>query len=84
MLNTHNFHVPLADSLYSELKAEARRTGKSATELARQAIRHLVEQSRRRALHDQIAAYATRAAGSSDDLDPQLEAAGLELLGKTE
>ena len=34
----------------------------------------------RRAMHDQIAAYATEMAGTDFDLDPDLEAAGIEHL----
>ena len=37
----------------------------------------------RRARHDQIAAYATEMAGTDFDLDPDLEAAGIEHLAAT-
>ena len=37
----------------------------------------------RRARHDQIAAYATEMAGTDFDLDPDLEAAGIDRLVKT-
>jgi predicted DNA-binding protein len=75
----HNFHLPLPSELYRELRAEAARLGQPATLLARQAIEAWMEQRRAAALHAEIAAYAAEHGGTDVDLDPQLEAAGLEL-----
>jgi len=72
---THNFHVPLSDKLNRELRAEAKRAGRPATELAREAIEHLVEDRKREALHREIATYAQAVAGTPQDLDSELEAA---------
>jgi len=76
---TRNFHVPLPDEIYSELRAEAERAQQPATLLARMAIEAWLEQRRAATLHAEIAAYAARYGGTPLDLDPDFEAAGLEL-----
>ena len=76
----HNFHIPLPEDLYSSLRAEARRAKRPATQLAREAIAAWIDELRREALHREIAAYALANAGTCSDLDPDLEAAGVELL----
>ena len=73
-----NLHVPLPDHLNRELRAEAKRTGQPATELAREAIRSLLERRRRETLHIEIASYAAAVAGTQQDLDSDLEAASVE------
>ncbi len=75
-----NFHVPLSDEIYHALRAEAERIKQPATLLARMAIEAWLEQRRAAALHDELAAYAARHAGTAYDLDEDLEAAGLEHL----
>ena len=75
-----NLHIPLPDELNRELRAEAKRSGQPATELAREAIRSLLELRKREALHREIAAYATVVAGTQQDLDSDLEAASVEHL----
>jgi metal-responsive CopG/Arc/MetJ family transcriptional regulator len=75
-----NLHVPLPDELNRELRAEAKRSGQPATELAREAIRNLLEHRKRETLHSEIAAYATAVAGTQQDLDSDLEAASVEHL----
>jgi hypothetical protein len=77
-----NFHVPLPDEIYLELRAEAERIKQPATLLARMAIEAWLEQRRAAALYAEIAAYAERHAGTNLDLDQEIEAAGLELLGE--
>jgi len=47
--------------------------------VARYAIESWLRQQRKAALHEAIATYAAEVAGSLDDLDPELEAASLEL-----
>jgi hypothetical protein len=56
---------------------------KPATVLAREALEEWLQRRRRAALHAEIAAYAAECAGSLADLDPALEAAGLESLMRT-
>jgi hypothetical protein len=51
-----------------------------ATVLAREAIDLWLRQQARLARHAEIAAWAAEMAGSSFDLDPALESAGIELL----
>ena len=81
-----NFHLPLSEQTYGHLRAEAERAQVPATVLAREAIDLWLRQQRRKARHDQIAAYAAEMAGTDADLDADLEAAGIEHLvrsGKT-
>jgi hypothetical protein len=72
-----NFHVPLDEDVYLRLKGEAKRSGKPATELAREAIEATLTERRRAALGESIASYAVAVAGTSDDLDRDLEQAAL-------
>jgi hypothetical protein len=78
-----NFHLPLPEQTYTHLRAEAERAKLPATALAREAIDWWLRQQLRQARHDQIAAYAAEMAGTDLDLDPNLEAAGIEHLVKT-
>jgi hypothetical protein len=78
-----NFHLPLPDQTYTQLRAEAERAQVPATALAREAIDAWLRQQLRQARHDRIAAYAAEMAGTDLDLDPELEAAGIEHLLKT-
>jgi hypothetical protein len=78
-----NFHLPLPDQTYSHLRAEAERLQAPATALAREAIEFWLRQQLRKARHDGIAAYAAEMGGTEFDLDPDLEAAGIEHLVKT-
>jgi hypothetical protein len=55
-----------------------------ATALAREAIDSWLRQQWRKERHDAIAKFAAEAAGSSFDLDEELEAAGIEHLLNTE
>jgi hypothetical protein len=77
-----NFHVPLDEDLYLRLKGEAERSGKPATELAREAIEATLTERRRAELDESIAGYARDVAGTSDDLDHDLEQAALQHLVK--
>ena len=78
-----NFHLPLPERTYTHLRAEAERAQVPATTLAREAIDWWLREQLRKARHDQIAAYAAEMAGTDLDLDPDLEAAGVERLVKT-
>ena len=75
-----NLHVPLDEALYRRLRNEAVRTGRPATELARNAIEAALRERQRFLLHESIAAYAEAVAGTEADLDPALERAGAEHL----
>ena len=78
-----NFHLPLPEQTYAQLRAEAERAQVPATALAREAIDWWLRQQLRKARHDRIAAYAAEMAGTNLDLDPALEAAGIGHLVKT-
>jgi hypothetical protein len=51
--------------------------------LAREAIESWLREQDRKARHDAIASYAAEMAGTEFDLNPQLEAAGIEHLQKS-
>ena len=78
-----NFHLPLPEQTYSQLRAEAERAQVPATILAREAIDAYLRQQLRKARHAAISAYAEKMAGTPFDLDPELESAGIEHLLKT-
>jgi len=78
-----NFHVPLPDETYNHLRIAAERSKVPATALAREAIDLWLRQQVRKARHDAISAYAKKMAGTTSDLDPDLEADGIEHLVKT-
>jgi predicted DNA-binding protein len=80
----HSFHLELPADLYEELRAEARRRGRPATVVARQVIEDGLRALRRQELSEEIAEYARENAGTSADLDTELEAAGIESLRTTE
>ncbi len=75
-----NFHVPLPEDLYRALHAEAEHAQRPANALAREAIAQWVEMQRRARIDQAILAYTEVVAGTSEDLDPALEAASLEIL----
>lgn len=75
-----NFHVPLPERLYEELKMESEQTQRSASALVREAVEVWLEQRRQERLDQAIGEYVAAVAGTSADLDPDLEAAGLELI----
>jgi hypothetical protein len=79
-----NFHLPLPEEIHARLRDEAKRRGQPATAIARHAIQSWLRQARRMELAESIAAYAAGHAGSDADLDPSLEAAGLEALRELE
>jgi hypothetical protein len=80
---TRNLHVPLPAPLHERLRAEAVRSGRTATTLAREAIESWIEERERDAVHEAISDYASEMAGSAADLDEDLERTGIEhLVGK--
>ncbi|HEY3411871.1 MAG TPA: hypothetical protein VGM51_02325 [Armatimonadota bacterium] len=75
-----NFHLPLPEQVYAQLRAEADRNGVPATTLARDAINFWLRNQAKEARHNAIATYATQMAGTELDLDSDLESAGIESL----
>jgi hypothetical protein len=75
-----NLHVPLPQPLYRRLRAEAKRARRPATVLAREAIGLWLAAQYRASVHEEIASYTREVAGTSDDLDVDLEAASVEHL----
>ena len=78
-----NFHVPLPEQTYRDLRMHAHRSQVPATTLAREAIDAWLRQQLKRARRDAIAAYAAKMAGTNLDLDSGLESAGIEVLLRT-
>ena len=75
-----NFHLPLDPALHDRLRREALRSGRPATELAREAIEAALAERARMVLHEAIADYAVATAGTEADLNPELERAATEHL----
>ena len=75
-----NFNVQLPGDLYRTLRAEAANSKTPASAVAREAIAHWLETRRQARIDEAVLAYATAVAATSDDLDPELEAASLEML----
>jgi hypothetical protein len=73
-----NFHLPLPEPTYRRLRDAAERTNQPATAIARHAIETWLRQHRRSMVREEIARYAVETAGTSHDLDEDLEAAALE------
>jgi len=78
-----NFHLPLPEQLYTQLRVEAERTRVPTTVLAREAIDLWLRNQIRKARHSAITAYAAETAGTSLDLDAGLERAGVDHLIKS-
>jgi len=79
-----NFHLPLPDQVYEQLKLEAQRSQVPATSMARQAIQTWLAARKKAARKQAIASYAAENAGTELDLDPGLESATVEFLLKGE
>jgi hypothetical protein len=75
-----NFHLPLPQTFYDELRSAAREADQPATRFAQELMRAGLDDWHRARRREQIAAYARQAAGSGEDLDPELERAGVESL----
>jgi predicted DNA-binding protein len=78
-----NFHVPLPAETYDALREQADSRGIPATSLVREAVEGWLDDQRRMRLAEEIAAYASALAGSTADLDPDLEKAAVESLRTT-
>jgi hypothetical protein len=77
-----NFHLPLPEQIYDELRAEAKRAQQPATTVAREAISGWLRARRKVARRKAVMEYAAGVAGTSVDLDPSLESAAIEELLK--
>jgi hypothetical protein len=77
--NKKNLHVPLPEDVHAELKAQAHRIGEPATVLARRAIEERVRTLKREQIAADITEYANAVAGTIDDFDPAVSAAGMEV-----
>lgn len=78
-MDVRKLNLPLPAVLHEAVFREARRRGTPATRLVRQIVSEwLVEQERARQA-DEIRRFAMAHSGSDIDLDPRLEAAGLEV-----
>jgi hypothetical protein len=75
-----NFHIPLPEEAYADLRAEAERAQQPATALAREAIELWLRARKKTARRAAIALYAAEMAGTEFDLDVQLESAAIEQL----
>jgi hypothetical protein len=75
-----NFHLPLPDQTYQELRTEAQRSRVPATSMARQAIQTWLEARKKAGRRRAIEQYAAEMAGSESDLDVAFERATVELL----
>jgi hypothetical protein len=77
-----NFHLPLPEGTYAELRAEAERARIPATTIAREAISEWLRAKRKAARRKAVMEYAASMAGTSFDLDSNLEATEIEELMK--
>jgi hypothetical protein len=75
-----NFHLPLPEVTYAQLRAVAAKSQVSATTLAREAIDHWLREQARADRHAAVASYAAAFAGTALDLDPALESAAIDHL----
>ena len=75
-----NFHLPLPEEVYRDLREEAERSNRPATAVARQAIELWLRHQRKVVRHKAIAAFAADNVGGPLDLDAELEAASIEFL----
>lgn len=79
MGNQRNFHVPLPEELYEQLRHASEQADRPVTSLAREAIAEWLGRRERERLSRVITQYAAAVAGSPEDLDEALEAASLEV-----
>jgi hypothetical protein len=78
--STRNLRLSLPEALHDELRAAAREADQPVTRFAQELLRAGLDQWRRTRRRQQIAAYARQVAGAAEDLDPELERAGIESL----
>jgi len=69
--------LPLPDKVHDQIRRVAEHEGRPEDEIVRHAIDHWLDTTKRSRRHREILAYARKVAGSTDDLDVELESAGL-------
>lgn len=79
-----NFHLPLPERTYDELRAEAKRAQLPATTVAREALSGWLRARKKTARRQAVREYAARMAGTRFDLDLILEGAAMEELIRTD
>ena len=79
-----NFHLPLPDRTYAELRDAAKRSGRPATVVARDAIALWLRTRKKVERHNSIVACAAEIAGTEADFYPRLEAAAIEHLMRSQ
>lgn len=75
-----NLHVPLSPELHRALKRQSEELSVPTTALAREAIEEWLDRRHKEEIADQLGAYAAAVAGTDEDLDKELSAAGEEAL----
>ncbi len=70
-----NLRVPLPDALHRALLEESARSGRPAVAIVREAVEAYLHDCRRAAVHEELAAYAERWAGTLVDFDEALATA---------
>ena len=73
-------NLPLPDGVHSGLRAEAERRKRPVTSLAREVLEQWLQTQARVSRDEAIRAFAAQYAGTSFDLSPDLESAGIEKL----
>ncbi len=79
-MDVRKMTLPLPEPLHAAVFEEARRQGVPATRLVRQVLSTWLSERSRARQAEEIRRFAVAHAGSSIDLDPDLEAGGLEHL----
>ncbi len=79
-----NFHVPLPENLYKQLRLEANKSNRPATELARNAIEEWLGEKRKNDIQNAIIDYAKNNAGTNHDIDKELENITIECINNNE
>jgi predicted DNA-binding protein len=79
MTAKQNFHVPLPIETYERLRLEAQHANRPATELARVAIERALQELEDERVYKTLRAYAEAMCGTSDDIDPEWQAASMEI-----
>ena len=77
-----NFHVPLSDKTYYQLKAVSKDLKRPSTQIVRELIDYWLREREKNLLHESIVTYASQEAGGPADLDLELEASGIDSLFK--
>jgi len=73
-----HLRLALPEDVYAALRKKATALKRPATVIAREAVEAWLRERRRASIRESIAAYAARHAGSTTDLDRDLEATSLE------